>query len=202
MSKTELEEDLRATFERAAASVPYVPDLVSRATGGARQQQRRTWAGAAAAAACVAIVATAGILWQDGGPATDPAPASGRTAEASPAARRPSASLVKSLVGTWRPVRIEGFADLRRTRPDDPVLTFGADGTWSGSDGCNNLGGTYTVTEEGRFSSTSRGQRLAGCANVPHSGLLAETVNVTPDGAILQFFGPDRREVARYHRTR
>lgn len=202
MTKTELEEDLRATFERAAASVPYVPDLVSRATGGARQRQRRTWAGSAAAAACVAIVATAGVLWQDGGPATEPAPATGRTAPASPTAVPPSASVAKSLIGTWRPVRVEGSTDLRHSRPDEPVLTFKDNGTWSGSDGCNSLGGTYTVAEEGGFSSTSQGQRLAACANVPHGGLLAETVRVTVDGSTLRLLAADGRQVASYVRTR
>lgn len=203
MSKTQLEEDLRATFERAAASVPHVPDLVSRASGAARQRQRRTWTGVAAAAACTAIIACAGILWQSSdGPATVPGPVAGQRTELTPAASPSRVSVVEDLWGTWRPVTIEGFAGLRQARPVDPVLTFRADGTWSGSDGCNGLRGTFTVTAEGRFTSTALPQRLAGCANVPHGGLLAETAKVAVDRHTLRLLAADGRQVASYARIR
>jgi hypothetical protein len=62
VSKTELETEqledgLRATFERAAASVPPSADLAGRAAVGAQQAQRRTWLISGAAAAAVAVVA-------------------------------------------------------------------------------------------------------------------------------------------------
>lgn len=60
MSKTELEEELRATFERAAASVPPAADLAGRAASGAHHAQRRTWL--VSGTAC-----TTTVVWYDAG---------------------------------------------------------------------------------------------------------------------------------------
>ena len=202
MSRTELEEDLRATFERAAASVPLAPDLVSRASAGARRHQRRTWATSGAAAAAVATIATV-IAVQSGGPA--PTPPANRPIPASPTSTTSSTSttpLVLMLPGTWRPVQLPGFTTPQRARPEDPVLTFGTDGTWSGSDGCNSLGGTYTLNQRGEFRSKAHPQRLAECGNVPHTGVLIAARRIKADRDTLQFFAADGSRLATYARTR
>jgi hypothetical protein len=207
VSKTELEEDLRSTFERAAASVPYAPDLVSRSKTGVRRQ-RRTWAAAGAAAVGVAAVAAVGVMLQGGPevvprtvpqPAATPAATPATTPAASASASVPTITLMS---GTWEPLRMAGFTGLKRARPELPVLVFAADGVWTGSDGCNSLSGTFTTGPKGQFSATINGQRLAGCDNVPHTGVLAGAKKVTASQASLRFFAANGQELALYVRSR
>lgn len=59
------------------------------------------------------------------------------------------AKQTSSLTGTWQLVSY-GPSDsmTAAVREADASLTFGADGTVTGSGGCNSLGGTYEVNEE------------------------------------------------------
>lgn len=200
MSKTELEADLRATFERAAASVPPSADLAGRAAVGAQQAQRRTWMVSGTAAAAVAVIAAVSFSLHGSSQST-PQPAAGNPAAAvsTPQARGATAQTV---VGSWRPVRLSGFATLKTGRPDDPIITFNADGTWTGSDGCNGLSGSYAIGQRGEFTSKSNGQRMVGCDNVPHTAVLAATKRIESDKTGLTFYAGDGREVARYARAR
>jgi heat shock protein HslJ len=199
VSKTELEEDLRATFDRAAASVPLAPDLAGRATTGVRRAQRRTWIASGAAAAAIVVVAGVGFSLSHSGTSTlPPAPAASKPAPATAAA----ISSAQALPGTWRPVKLSGFGALKEGQPDDPTLTFRSDGTWTGSDGCNNLAGTFTIGQRGEFTSHARGQRLVECGNVPHTAVLAAARRITADQTTLKFYAGDGREVATYVRAR
>ncbi|MDX6283492.1 MAG: hypothetical protein QOH03_4563 [Kribbellaceae bacterium] len=200
MSKTELEEDLRATFDRAAASVPPSADLVGRATVGAQRAQRRTWVISGAAAAAVAMIAT--VSFSLAGPSqSTPQPAGSNPAPASANAQA-SAATAQTVVGIWRPVRLSGFTTLKAARPDDPTITFKADGTWTGSDGCNGLEGTYSIGQRGEFTAKSGAQRMVGCDNVPHTAVLKAAKRITSDKTGLTFYAADGREVARYARAR
>jgi heat shock protein HslJ len=199
VSKTELEEDLRATFERAAASVPLAPDLADRATSGAQRAQRRSWIVYGAAAAAVAVIATVGFSLHGSSPST-PAPAAVPAAPVGTAAT--TAVTAQTVTGTWRATKMDGFTSLKAARPDDPILTFNADGTWTGSDGCNGLGGTYSIGQRGEFTAKIGPQRLAGCSNVPHTLVLQQTKRISSDKTTLQFYAADGREVARYARAR
>ncbi len=199
MSKTELEEDLRATFERAAASVPLAPDLADRATSGAQKAQRRTWIASGSAAAAVAVIAVVGFSLNGSSPST-PAPAAGPATPLTTAAG--PAAAAQSVAGTWRAVQLDGFTTLKAARPDDPILTFNADGTWIGSDGCNAISGTYSIGQRGEFTAKVGPQRLAGCNNVPHTEVLLTGKRIVSDQKTLQFFAADGREVARYARAR
>jgi heat shock protein HslJ len=205
VSKTELETEqledgLRATFERAAASVPPSADLAGRAAVGAQQAQRRTWLISGAAAAAVAVVAA--VSFSLAGPSqSSPQPAAGNPASSGSNAQAPAAT-AQTVVGTWRPVRLSGFATLKTARPDDPTITFKADGTWIGSDGCNGINGTYSIGQRGEFSSKSGSQRMVGCDNVPHTAVLAAAKRIASDKTGLTFYAGDGREVARYARTR
>lgn len=200
MSKTELEEDLRATFERAAASVPPVADLAGRATTGAQNAQRRTWLASGTAAAAVAVIAAIGFSL-NGSSRSDPQPAASNPTPAVSNASAPAAT-AQTVTGSWRPVRLSGFNALKAARPEDPIITFNADGTWIGSDGCNALSGTYAIGQRGEFTSKANGQRLVGCENVPHTAVLLATKRITSDQTNLSFFAGDGREVARYARAR
>jgi heat shock protein HslJ len=204
VSKTELEEDLRATFERAAASVPLAPDLTSRATTGAKRAQRRTWIASGGAAAAVAAIAAVSFGLHGAGTSSSPEPAAGTAAPApatKPAGTTPVTTM-QALSGTWRPVRLSGFTTLQVGRPEDPTLTFTPDGTWTGSDGCNGISGTFSIGQHGEFSSRANGQRLIECGNVPHTLVLASAKRISTDQLTLRFFAGDGREVATYARAR
>ena len=99
-------------------------------------------------------------------------------------------------------MKLNGFTTLKLGRPDDPTLTFRTDGTWTGSDGCNSIGGTFMIGQRGEFTSRAMGQRLIGCDNVPHTAVLAATRRITADQATLQFYAGDGRQVAIYARAR
>ncbi|MFC0627879.1 META domain-containing protein [Kribbella deserti] len=203
MSKTELEEDLRSTLQRAAASVPFAPDLVTRAEAQVRRE-RRTWAAAGAAAVAVASVAAVGIVLQRGSEA--PAPFAGPPPAAvqsvTPGGTPTAPASANDVTGSWRPLRIAGFNGMRKPRPDQPFLAFSPDGTWRGSDGCNGIHGTYKIGPNGEFSSTTGPQTLIGCDYVPNADVIAATRKVVGDRATLRLLGADGREVATYVRTR
>lgn len=201
MSSTELEEDLRATFDRAAASVPPAPDLVSRATDGVRQAQRRTYMAAGAAVAAVAVIAAGGFALAGGlGDSTTPQPAAPAPTPAVSSATPVVAS--HQLSGTWRPLKMDGFTTLKTSRPDNPTLTFNPDGTWTGSDGCNGISGTYSIGQRGEFTGTAGSQRLIECGNVPHTAVLQAAQRISADQTTLKFYAGDGREVAIYARAR
>lgn len=200
MSNTDLEDDLRGTFDRAAASVPQTTGLTERATAGARQAQRRTWIVSGAAAVAVAAVAVVGfgLAGSNDKPAQPPVAGGAAPAATTTAPKPPTA---QSVSGTWRVAEMAGFKTLTADRPDDPVLLLRPDGTWGGSDGCNPLQGTYAIGQRGEFTAVVGPQRLIGCDNVPHTGVLAAAKRVAVDGDTLQFFAADGRQLARYARA-
>ncbi|TDD13086.1 META domain-containing protein [Kribbella turkmenica] len=200
MSNSDLEDDLRGTFERAAASVPPATGLTERATTGARQAQRRTWIVAGAAAVAVAAVAVVGFSLGGRNATVQPPVAGGQTPAASASAQvAPSAETVS---GTWRPVQMAGSTTLKADRPDEPLIEFKPDGTWQGSDGCNGLSGTYTIGQRGEFAVKIGPQRLVGCDNVPHTAVLRDAERIALDADTLKFFAGDGRELASYARAR
>jgi heat shock protein HslJ len=202
VSNTDLEDDLRGTFERAAASVPQAADLTERVTTGARRAQRRTWLVSGAAAVAVAAVAV--VAFGVAGSRNEPTqpPVAGGAPSASPSAS-PLVVSEQTVAGTWRPVQIAGVKSLKAPRPEDPVLVFKADGTWTGSDGCNSLQGTFSIGADGAFTATLGPQHLIGCTNVPHTGVLNDAKRVAfSDNDTLEFLGPDGQQLASYARAR
>jgi heat shock protein HslJ len=201
VSNTDLEDELRGTFERAAATVPEAAGLTERATTGARRAQRRTWIASGAAAVAVAVVAVVGFGLA--GSHNQPTQAQVAGGQA-PAAKTPTPQILsaQTVSGTWRPLQIAGVKSLKAARPQDPVLTLHPDGTWVGSDGCNGLHGTYTIGQRGAFSATSGPQHMIGCDNVPHTGVLTSAKRIAVAGDTLQFFGADGHQLASYARAR
>jgi heat shock protein HslJ len=194
----DLEDDLRDTFDRAAASVPLATDLTERATTGARRAQRRTWIVSGAAAVAVACVAVANFTL----PGSRSTPAQPPVAAVTTPASADAPPSVATVSGTWRPVRMAGVTTLQARRFQDPVLVFRADGTWVGSDGCNGLQGSYTVGQSGAFAAAIGPQHLIGCDNVPNTGVLRNAKRIAVDSTTLRFFGADGRELAKYVRAR
>ena len=201
MSNTDLEDDLRGTFDRAAASVPTATGLTERATTGARQAQRRTWIVSGAAAVAVAAIAVVGfgLAGSNDKPAQPPVAGGQAPASSTPTPQPPT---TQSVSGTWRAVQMTGLKELKASRPDDPVLVLRPDGTWGGSDGCNPLQGTYSIGQRGEFTATVGPQRLVGCENVPHTAVLHAAKRIAVDADSLQFFAADGSQLAKYARAR
>lgn len=112
------------------------------------------------------------------------------------------AGAAQTVAGTWRPQQLAGFKALQTARPDDPVLVFKPNGTWTGSDGCNSLQGTYTIGQRGAFTATSGPQQMIGCENVPHTAVLTAAKRVEVSEDTLRFFGADGAQLASYARAR
>ncbi|MFC9690027.1 META domain-containing protein [Kribbella sp. NPDC056951] len=202
MSNTDLEDELRGTLDRAAASVPPAAGLSDRAATGVRQARRRTWMVSGAAAVAVAAVAVTGFALTGGNTSEQPPVAAG----GAPQSTAPTTTAVqpfsaKTIAGRWHAVQITGTKSLKMPRPDDPVLLFKADGTWSGSDGCNALQGTFTIGQRGEFAAKIGPQHLIGCENVPHTGVLQSAKRIAVTGDTLTFAAADGHELAKYARA-
>jgi heat shock protein HslJ len=175
------------------------------ATTGARRAQRRTWIVSGAAAAAVAAIAVAGfgLAGSQNKPTQSPVAAGpASTTQTAPVGATTQALTPQTVAGTWRAQQMVFSKVLEAARPEDPVLVFKADGTWTGSDGCNGLQGTYSIGQRGTFSATVGPQHLIGCENVPHTGVLHAAKRIAISGDTLQFFGADGRQLASYARAR
>ncbi|MFI7586565.1 META domain-containing protein [Spongisporangium articulatum] len=109
------------------------------------------------------------------------------------------------IVGTWRPLGITGWA--KPPTADDmgfaeAVISFRADGTWLGSDGCNGLGGKYRLESTGTFSMPGPvSSTLIGCVNVPNLDVLLKATHVVVVGKALVFQAADGAVLGVYART-
>jgi heat shock protein HslJ len=152
-----------------------------------RRRPRRTWVIAAAALAVPGVVATIGVAASD-------------NHEPPPAGVDPVATDPSDLIGTWRPTFIKGFTKLDSTRPDAATVTFGDDGAWHGSDGCNGVGGTYDA-DAGDISVKSGEQTAIGCDNVPNIDVLGESAHFRVSGKVLILYDANWDRLASYSRT-
>ena len=71
----------------------------------------------------------------------------------------------------------------------DPHVTFNADGTWTGSDGCNGGGGRWALGQDGEFLATSGMSTLIACEGAPVPSWVAQasTAAINSDGWLLLF---------------
>lgn len=95
--------------------------------------------------------------------------------EGSPTALQPG-----SLVGTWT---VEETFDT----PEQPYVAFVQDNSWSASDGCNRVRGTWDLGDDSSLITTMGPQTLMGCDGValPSAVSLATTVAVDGDTLTL-----------------
>ena len=86
-----------------------------------------------------------------------------------------------ALDGKWVPVAYAVSTD--------PHVLFVADGTWTGSDGCNGGQGRWAVGADGEFLATAGPSTLIGCegAPVPSWAAQATTAGINADGWLLLF---------------
>ena len=88
----------------------------------------------------------------------------------SPVDNRPASKQASALLSTGRPTSITGYP-LDGAPADRATITFNTDGHWTGSDGCNALGGKFKATAT-KISTYLSPQTAIGCNNVPNTTVL------------------------------
>jgi len=75
--------------------------------------------------------------------------------------------------------------------PTDPYVELSADGTWRGSDGCNESAGRWAVDRDGWFLVTSGARTEIGCDGAPLPDLLATARRLAFDADSLVLLDQD-----------
>lgn len=161
------------------------PEKSSPVTGGRRP--RRLLVIAAAVLAVLGIALVIGVAASDDG-------------ETPPAGIDPVATDPAELIATWRPTFIQGVTVLDSTRPKAATITFGKDGKWHGSDGCNGIGGSYDA-DPGKLSVDSGPSTAIGCDNVPNAEALTNSAHFRVADAVLTLYDDNWNRVATYSRV-
>lgn len=94
----------------------------------------------------------------------------------------------ETAVGRWEPA---GGA------PNDPFVELAADGTWTGSDGCNGSAGSWGVDTGGRLLATAGLSTAIGCDGAPVPSWLASAGRAGFDGEVLVLVDAESSELAR-----
>jgi len=198
---TDIEQLVRESLTRGADGAPHVAGLAENAKSAVRRQRRQRAAALGAAlgvASLVTVVSLAGSGGQPTVPADTASPAPSTSEPPNEPDTERANALPAALIGTWEPTMIAGFEQLDAA-PDKPLLTFHADGTWTGSDGCNFLSGTYSAATGGDFSATVGPQTLRGCLiSVPISDVVGSATSVLVQENALSLYNSRMRELGRF----
>ncbi len=107
------------------------------------------------------------------------------------------------IAGTWTPRTVAGYAG-----PIDnfawhttPFLRFDGVHTWNGADGCNSIGGSYTLQPDGEFRTAgAEGGTLVLCSGptFPTVAILHNTTRIERTPEQLTFIGAHGKVVATY----
>lgn len=97
----------------------------------------------------------------------------------------------RDLVGRWTPTT--WYAT-------DPHVELAADGTWTGSDGCNGSGGAWRADEGGRLLVTAGVSTLVGCDGAPVGSWLASAARAGLEFDELVLLDAEGAEIARLMR--
>lgn len=86
------------------------------------------------------------------------------------------ADTAERLHGNWIPAEAPSVELSKQFDPSAAQITFHSDGTWSASDGCNELSGTYSI-EGTSFSAEGDSGAGVGCGGgqIPYDLLLTQT---------------------------
>ena len=107
-----------------------------------------------------------------------------------PAGLRPASAA--ELAGRWVPA--EGPGSRAPTRP---YAELKADGSWSGSDGCNGQGGRWVAGAAGAFLAVAGAQTLIGCEGANMAGWLSDAARAGFAGEQLVLLDRSGKEIAR-----
>lgn len=84
--------------------------------------------------------------------------------------------------------------------PTNPHVTFDADGTSIGTDGCNTFGSRWAIGDGGRLLTRSGASSLIGCDGAPIPQWVATAQRAGIDRATLVLLARDGTELGRLAR--
>ncbi|PRY67665.1 META domain-containing protein [Glaciihabitans tibetensis] len=96
------------------------------------------------------------------------------------------------LIGRWVPVAYSVSTG--------PHVVFNADGTWTGSDGCNGGGGRWVADDAGAFLAAAGPSTLMGCEGAPVPYWVAQARSAVIDDGWLLLLDASGSEVGRLER--
>ena len=183
---------------------PVEPDdeLLANVHARSRSLRRRrsTQRFASVTTALVVLALASGIAWTrldaTNGRGISPAATSTTTQPSGPALTQ------NAIMGKWRPVSIAGYSG-PLTKPPlgwEPHLSFNGRGRWSGSDGCNDIGGTYRLEGNGVHFFTLGGT-LVNCSDNPDFEPIEAAARSEVRNDQLTFLTADGHEIARFVRA-
>lgn len=92
------------------------------------------------------------------------------------------------LVGTW--VTGETYPS-----PNEPFLTITEDGTWTGSDGCNDVQGTWSLEPGGTLTTEAGPSTLMYCGGAALPTFMANAKTAVINDGALTLFGEDGKSL-------
>ena len=106
----------------------------------------------------------------------------------------PRGATSEFVVGAWS-------LDETFDSPEQPFVAFARGGSWSGSDGCNRVGGTWSLDADGSLRVTSGPQAGATCNGAPLPSALITTEWAEMRGDALVLHGSRTAEVTELVRS-
>lgn len=103
-------------------------------------------------------------------------------------AGEPDSMSKDEFVGTW--VTGETYPS-----PSEPFLTIAEDGTWTGSDGCNGVDGTWSLDPGGMLTTEAGPSTLMHCDGAALPTFLANAKRVVIADGTLTLFGADGKSL-------
>jgi len=97
-------------------------------------------------------------------------------------------AVTERLIGRWLPVGAP---------TSTAFVSFADNRSWTGSDGCNGIGGRWLIGSAGALLATSGPQTLIGCLNIAIADWLFAAALAGFDGEIMVLVGADGNETGR-----
>jgi heat shock protein HslJ len=119
----------------------------------------------------------------------------------------PAATMTQdAILGRWRPVVLppqvnKGPLIATPAGRPDPYLSFNGRGEWTGSDGCNEIGGTYRLDANGVRFDTEGSTAVACGADHPDFAPIELAARSEIRDDQLTFLDSDGKEIARFERS-
>ena len=143
-------------------------------------------------------------LWHGHGIETQPdlTQLRARLATAPPLTGEQSPVTAKTLLGRWEPIpHTMTFQTPGQQQPPPSFVTFAADGSWSGSDGCNAQGGRWRVGDAGALVVTAGPSTLIACVGFPVGSWMSQVRRAGREGRGLTLLDGKGHEIAQLFRA-
>jgi heat shock protein HslJ len=121
-----------------------------------------------------------------------------------------SPPVAAALLGRWRPTYLAAefgnsaylAGDIPTQASERAAVSFQADGSWRGRDGCNDIRGAYGSNDDGTFVAIAPySSTEIGCQNIDNVKVLKTAARFTIDGSTLTFHASNGKHLATYQRT-